>query len=214
MAIDYYQILQVSPSADFAEIKTAYRKLAHQFHPDKNPDNKSAEAYFKLIKEAYEILSDPVKKEKYLQQRWLHKAYSQQFELPVNTPEDLLRQVLSASEKIFQMDVYRMDKEGIREELQALITTERIQLLNDFNEPSINDAIVKEFLQLVAILPVNKRGDFYSLLQQINSSYAEAIKQKEEELAGKLFWEAWQPAFIILIVILLCILIWGTSLKY
>ncbi|MCH5683663.1 DnaJ domain-containing protein [Niabella sp. W65] len=62
MAIDYYQILQISPSADLAEIKSAYRRLAHQYHPDKNPDNKSALAYFELIKEAYETLSTPGKK--------------------------------------------------------------------------------------------------------------------------------------------------------
>ncbi|MCH5596948.1 J domain-containing protein [Niabella ginsengisoli] len=214
MAIDYYQILKISPSADLSEIKTAYRKLAHQYHPDKNADNKSTNAYFELIKEAYETLSNPVRKEKYLQERWLHKAYGQNFELPINTPEDVLRQVLSASQKIHQMDIYRMNKEGIREELELLLTNENLKLLNDFNEISVNDAIVREFLQLVAVLPTNKRAAFYSSLQQINSNYVTDIKQTEEELAGKLFWETSRPAFVILLVILLCILIWGTSLKY
>ena len=62
MSFDYYQILQVMPTATQAEIKAAYRRLAKQFHPDKNP---GAEEKFKLIKEAYETLIDEVKRSKY-----------------------------------------------------------------------------------------------------------------------------------------------------
>ena len=99
MAIDYYEILQISPSADLAEIKTAYRKLAHTYHPDKNPGNKTSLAYFELVKEAYETLSNPGEKRKYLQERWLSKANGTPFQSVVRTPEDILMQVLNTSEK-------------------------------------------------------------------------------------------------------------------
>lgn len=214
MAIDYYQILQISPSADLAEIKSAYRKLAHQYHPDKNPDNKSAQAYFELIKEAYETLSTPGKKEQYLQDRWLSKANGQLFEQPVKTPEDLLKLVLSASDKIQRMDIYRMNKEGIKDELDLLLTEERINLLNDFNETGINDAITKELLQVMPAIPTSAQSNYLKKLQTIQSNYVEIIRQREEELAGKVFWETWKPAFIILLVVMLCILIWGTSLRH
>lgn len=213
MAVDYYQILQISPSADIAEIKTAYRRLAHVYHPDKNPGNKSSQAYFELIKEAYETLSNPGKKEKYLQERWLAKAYGQSLEQPVRTPEHILKQVLSASEQIRKMDVYRMNKDGIKEELSLLLSKDNISLLNDFNEIAINDAVVKELLYTVTVLPASTQTGLLKMLRLINSNYADAIKNKEEELEGKVFWETWKPAFIILIVVLLCILIWGTSLK-
>ncbi|MEN8777364.1 MAG: molecular chaperone DnaJ [Polaribacter sp.] len=62
---DYYEILGISKSASQAEIKKAYRKMAIKYHPDKNPDDKTAEEKFKLAAEAYEILSDENKKARY-----------------------------------------------------------------------------------------------------------------------------------------------------
>ena len=62
---DYYQILGVPRNADEKEIKRAFRKLAQQYHPDKNPGDKTAEAKFKEINEAYTVLSDAEKRSKY-----------------------------------------------------------------------------------------------------------------------------------------------------
>jgi len=64
-AKDYYNTLGITRSASDKDIKAAYRKLARKYHPDVNPGDKSAEDKFKLINEAYEILSDPDKRKKY-----------------------------------------------------------------------------------------------------------------------------------------------------
>src|SRR3990172_879617 len=71
---DYYKILGVSRGTSQDEIKKAYRKLALQYHPDRNPNNKAAEEKFKEANEAYQVLSDPEKRAHYDQ---LGSAYSQ-----------------------------------------------------------------------------------------------------------------------------------------
>jgi molecular chaperone DnaJ len=71
--IDYYEVLSVSRDASDQELKTSYRKLAMQYHPDRNPDDPSAEEKFKECSEAYQILSDPEKRAAY--DRYGHAAF-------------------------------------------------------------------------------------------------------------------------------------------
>ena len=62
---DYYKALGVAKDANAADIKKAYRKLAREFHPDKNPGNADAESRFKEVSEAYDVLSDEAKRKEY-----------------------------------------------------------------------------------------------------------------------------------------------------
>ena len=72
--INYYNVLGIDKSASDDEIKKAYRKQARKYHPDVNPDNKEAERKFKEVNEAYEVLSDATKRQKYDQygSNWKH----------------------------------------------------------------------------------------------------------------------------------------------
>jgi curved DNA-binding protein len=76
---DYYSILGVSKTATAEDIKKSFRKLALKYHPDRNPGDKNAEARFKEISEAYEVLFDPAKRRKYDQfgQYWKHAEQPQ-----------------------------------------------------------------------------------------------------------------------------------------
>ena len=71
--VDYYELLSVSKDASDQEVKTAYRKLAMQYHPDRNPNNPEAEAKFKECSEAYSVLSDSEKRAAY--DRYGHAAF-------------------------------------------------------------------------------------------------------------------------------------------
>jgi len=73
MKVDYYELLGVTRECDEKTLKSAFRKLAMQYHPDRNPDNKEAEQRFKEIGEAYEVLKDPQKRAAY--DRYGHAAF-------------------------------------------------------------------------------------------------------------------------------------------
>ncbi len=73
--IDYYQTLECARDADGATLKSAYRKLAMKFHPDRNPGDAACEAQFKAINEAYDCLKDPQKRSAY--DRYGHQAFTQ-----------------------------------------------------------------------------------------------------------------------------------------
>src|SRR3954470_9729494 len=91
---DYYEVLGVERSVTSEEVKRAYRKLAVQFHPDKNPDDPHAEEKFKEIGEAYDVLMDGDKRAAY--DRFGHAAFSQgsaAFRGNFHDPFDIFREV-------------------------------------------------------------------------------------------------------------------------
>ncbi|WP_339925277.1 J domain-containing protein [uncultured Cyclobacterium sp.] len=77
--IDYYKLLGINKTASPEEIKKAYRKMARKYHPDLNPDDKTAEKQFQAINEANEVLSDPEKRKKYDQygENWKNQGTQQ-----------------------------------------------------------------------------------------------------------------------------------------
>src|SRR3954470_20387063 len=99
---DYYEVLGVERSVTAEEVKRAYRKLAVQFHPDKNPNDPQAEEKFKELGEAYDVLMDADKRAAY--DRFGHAAFSQgtSFRGGFHDPFDIFREVFSGGGGIFE----------------------------------------------------------------------------------------------------------------
>lgn len=139
---DYYSILELPPGATVADIKRAYRKLAHIFHPDKNGNDPYAAARFAEIKEAYEVLINPAKKEYYLQQRWYNQSIGKKRTQRLVTPENVLKQVIELEKYVSRLDIFRMDKQGLANHILEMINDETIAQLHSFHEPEIKRQII------------------------------------------------------------------------
>jgi len=210
MLKDYYKILRIEPSANAREIKAAYRKLALQFHPDKNFNDKYALAQFYLVKEAYETLSTPSLKEEYMKQRWLTKIYAGTFDTATESPEKILLTFLDANAKLRSLDIFRLDKKGIAEEIALMLGANHISLLNDFKETEVNAEIINQALTMTEVLQPAAKEKILSELKKIEGSAQsiQQIKKAEKQLRQQILFNKLQPIFISLIVLFLLGLIW------
>jgi len=167
---DYYQILELEPSASLPEVKKAYRKLAKQYHPDKNNNDPYATALFADIKEAYEMLTDPAKKEYYLQQRWYHQSTGNRKTQEVITPVTVLKQALELEQYVSKIDVFRMDKMGLQQYIMDLIPDTSIEKLQQFNEPDTIRQIVSILLHAIKPLPGQYTKDIFIQLHKLSAN--------------------------------------------
>ncbi|MBO9618604.1 MAG: DnaJ domain-containing protein [Niabella sp.] len=206
---DYYAILGVKPSATLKELKSAYRALALQYHPDKNPTNAIAATRFQLITEAYQTLTTPQLKEAYLQNRWLNKAMGAAEDTLATTPPQLLNEVLKTNQAVATADAYRVDKKALFNEMTALIDDEKIFILNKAGQETLNHEIVRWMVDSTHIIRYTDRQAILAQLKKIHAGpeALQLIEQKEGEVRAAILWSRLQPVLIVLIIILLCIAI-------
>lgn len=210
---DYYIILGLPPSASADEIKKAYRKLAHRYHPDKKNNDSYAAARFAEIKEAYEILSNPVKKDYYLQQRWYAQSIGNKMKQETVTPVALLKQMLELDRRSSTLDMHRMSGEGLYNQLTTLLSDDNIAMLNSFNEPVINTEIVEialktgNALSYRFIVPLTARLRKIKT-EQSNDKKFERFIRKHKQMNC---WEKKKIWIVIILVLLICLLIFLNS---
>jgi hypothetical protein len=174
---DYYGILEIETSATAAEIKKAYRKLALQYHPDKNNNEAHSAARFADIKEAYEILTNPAKKDYYLQQRWYNQSIGKKKKQDVITPVSILQQALELERYVATLDVFRMDKQGLKEYILGLLPDDTIEKLKAFNEPETTREIIATVIKAMHPLPKPYTEDIAIQLQKLAGADEASLQQ-------------------------------------
>jgi hypothetical protein len=205
---DYYTILELPPSASPDEIKKAYRRLALIYHPDKNGNDPYAVTQFTEIKEAYETLTHPAKRDVYLQQRWYAQSLGQRRKQEILTPVTVLKQLLELDRYTSRLDIHRMDKEGLYQYLILLFSDSTILMLNSFHEESVNKEIIHTALNTGHYLTFNNAKDLAERLKKIaegNTDLSTNIEEFIHRTSRNEFWEKRRVWIIVAIVIFLCL---------
>lgn len=208
---DYYNILKLEPSATIPEIKKAYRKLALQYHPDKNQNDHYALVHFTEIKEAYEVLTNPAKKEYYLQQRWYNQSIGQRKTQDVITPVAVLLQALELEKHVASLDVFRMDKEGLQQYILGLLPDSTIEQLKKFNEPETLRQIIIAIIKAMNPLTQTYTGAVITQFEKLSTNDEIAIAaiatfiQKTEKGSRR---EKYSLIIILATTLILCLLIY------
>ncbi|MEY4739487.1 MAG: hypothetical protein RIS13_1235 [Bacteroidota bacterium] len=133
---DYYATLRIPPGADAFIIKKAFRSLAMEYHPDKRGENAENDHYFREIKEAYGVLSDPQLREEYHYQRWLEKSMGHQLDTFIQ-PAQILQLFIKAEQYISTTDGFRTDKMTLFNHVFKLFNQARLEAILSENNPAM-----------------------------------------------------------------------------
>jgi len=207
---DYYEILDLSYSATGEDIRRAFRKLAFQFHPDKNLDDITAEEKFKEIQEAYFILSDDERRQAYHLKSKYPLVNKRHVPKPV-TAFGILNRCQKLNDKIAEMDIFRMSQQALYEEIMMLVSDKNIDIIQKNGDENIARQVIDELMKssrplaFEYIEPINTR---LAILAGTNN---EAITQIYDHTKKRLrfsYWEKYNGLIIFFATFLLCLLIW------
>lgn len=207
---DYYQILDISCTATGEDIRRAFRKLAFQFHPDKNDGDTIAEEKFKAIQEAYFILSDAQRRENYhLKSRY--PLIKRRTALKPTTAFGILNQCQKLNDKIAEMDIFRMSQQALFEQIMLLVEDKNISIIQQYGDENLITQITNELLKSSKPLAFSYVEQIHSRLALLAGSNNEQISQiyhhtkKRRRIS---YWERYNGLIIFLVTLLLCWLIW------
>ena len=208
---DYYKILDVPPAATLQDIKRAFRKLAQQYHPDKNDGNHRAAAHYIEIQEAYKVLSDPKQREDYNYKRWFHRSSAQPFVKHLLTPMEILQECRSLQRYVASINVFHVRYETVSLHIEKLFSPETIGVLQDHKDTGINHEIIHLILQAAAPLPLRYFTRVADVMLQVAGNEGPALAFVENALKQKKKrqqWDSYKWVFILLITALILVLMY------
>jgi len=204
MLKNYYKILNLDYKATLAEVKTAYRKLALLYHPDKT-DNELLKARFNDIKEAYEILSHPAKRTKY-DLTFDNFSYKKEVAL---TPHQLLQKINTLKTKTQAQDPHRLDIDRLEFEITEMLSEKNLETLHRTEDRQIVQQFVEAVLETGDPLDTRQLN---AIATQLSSLADETTKEKMRKFIQDHSWDKRWNRYKILVAImggiLLCLLIY------
>jgi DnaJ-domain-containing protein 1 len=144
---DYYATLRIPQGADAFSIKKAFRTLAMEYHPDKRGENAENDHYFREIKEAYGILSDPKLREEYHYQRWLEKSMGHQLDTFIQ-PAQILQLFIKAEQYIASTHGFRTDKMSLFNHVYKLFSPARLEAILSENNLTMEETTLQMAMRM------------------------------------------------------------------
>lgn len=181
------------------------------YHPDKNNDDPYSLARFNEVKEAYEVLMNPGRKEMYLQERWLSKATGHNIGEKMVTAPNILIKSLELNKQIAAMDVYRMSYGGMVDRILALINNNTIDELLAQKETEVQQAIIHSLLNTTKHFPYKETKLVAEQLRKLAKDQPQLLQHIDvtlEQKRKKENWSKFNGLFVVLITILLCLIIY------
>jgi curved DNA-binding protein CbpA len=207
---DHYKILGVAATATVAEIKKAYRRLALQYHPDKNFGNQLYDAKFKEIKEAYEVLTDAKQREEY--------NYSRKYQQPEKhkkaktvTAQTILSEAVALRKKTTAVDPDRMNKEALFQLIQMLLSQQNIVILQQHKDGNVNKRVIEDVLFCCRVLPFQQVEKICFQLTAVagtDNVLYRTIYNFSKEARISSYWNRYKIYLALAIALILCFAIY------
>ncbi|MFM8806154.1 MAG: J domain-containing protein [Sphingomonadales bacterium] len=208
--IDHYQILGLAPGATPAQIKKAWRKGVLELHPDKTGNDPALSIRFAALQQAYEVLSDPLKKIQFLQERWLRKAQGQSNTTGTLDLAAWIKDCVAQERKTSTQDADRIDQQALQLTIEELVSPEKIALLRSFAHPEALLTGARLLLHAATVLSFDRYKKVTDLLIKVEPADLQWQQEIQKGLLRKKrehSWDRYRVALLILLSILLCLLI-------
>ncbi len=211
---DYYKTLGIPVTATPQQVKKSFRQLALQCHPDKNPGNSYSEAKFKEIQEAYEVLSDPGKREEYNYKRWYARSLNKPYKNEALTPTEILAECERLNNYVSGANVFQVDFDALSYHIRRLLNDTNIGILQQSNNETISSVVIDKLLQSASPLPVTYLEPVATLLMHIangNQQQKDKIQAFMQQQLQRNRWQRYKAFTVAVITIFLCWLIYRIS---
>jgi molecular chaperone DnaJ len=204
---DYYKILEVTPVASQQEIKKSFRRLALQYHPDRNEGNHLAEALFKEVQEAYEVLSDPKQREEYHYKRWYNRSVGEAFSEKDLTPDGMLAECRKLRNYVVTMNIFQVDYDALSYHIRQQLSDSNINILHQFNQAGVNREINRCLLRAAEPLPLTYFQPITLLLAKLagtDETMLREINHAAQQRKRRDYWDNYKWLFVVIVTALIC----------
>jgi curved DNA-binding protein CbpA len=205
---DYYKILEIPTTATLQEIKRSFRRLAQQYHPDKNGDSHMATAHFREIQEAYKVLSDPKQREAYHYQRWYVRSAGKPFASAPLTPASILQECRLLQQYVASMNTFHIRFDAVSLHIRELLTADAIGILLEHNDAATNREIIQSVLLSAQPLPKKYFMPIVELLLQLADNDITAQATIEQALLNKKQLHVWDKYKWVLMLVITALICW------